>query len=146
MANEFYDNHRNNLLGNGTHTLPDMDTNNIRASLLDDTDHTTNLATDIDAADITDAAWVPGPATHPTGVLLGTTVVGGLGVGVFSCANTTFTTVTADQAEEIVVYQDSGTEGTSPLICNFDTATGLPVSPNGGDIIIVWNGSGMFQV
>ena len=32
-----------------------------------------------------------------------------------------------------------GTEATSPLIAYIDTATGLPITPNGGDIIVTWD-------
>ena len=40
----------------------------------------------------------------------------------------------------LVLYKDSGTgDATSPLIAYIDTATGLPVTPNGGDITIVWD-------
>ena len=33
----------------------------------------------------------------------------------------------------IVIYKDTGTEATSPLLAMIDTATGLPITPNGGD-------------
>jgi hypothetical protein len=53
-----------------------------------------------------------------------------------------FGTATGDPSEAIVYYKDTGTAGTSPLIAYIDTATGLPVTPNGGDInIIPDNGS-----
>ena len=39
----------------------------------------------------------------------------------------------------IVIYKDTGTEATSPLIAYIDTATGLPITPNGGDIIVTWD-------
>ena len=41
--------------------------------------------------------------------------------------------------EAIIIYVDSGTEATSPLIAYIDTATGLPITPNGGDIIVTWD-------
>lgn len=36
----------------------------------------------------------------------------------------------------ICIFRDSGVDGTSPLIALIATATGLPVTPNGGDITI----------
>ena len=39
----------------------------------------------------------------------------------------------------IIIYKDTGTEATSPLIAMIDTATGLPITPNGGDIIVTWD-------
>ena len=37
----------------------------------------------------------------------------------------TFTSVTGPSIEAIVIYADTGTESTSPLIAYIDTATGL---------------------
>lgn len=139
MANALYDNYRNLLFGNGTHTLPDLDTDTIKVHLLDAADHTTSLSADVDEADITAAGEVA------TATLTAKTV-GSVGVGVFDADNTTFTSVSGDQAEELVLWQDTGTPATSPLIANFDTATGLPVTPSGGDITIAWNASGIIQI
>lgn len=66
--------------------------------------------------------------------------------GLFSGGNVTFTAVTGASAEAIVLYIDTGTAATSQLIAFIDTATGLPVTPNGGDITITWSGSGIFQL
>jgi hypothetical protein len=41
----------------------------------------------------------------------------------------------------IVLYKDTGAPTTSPLIAYIDTATGLPVTPNGGNISIVYDNS-----
>lgn len=59
--------------------------------------------------------------------------------GVFNAANVTFTAVTGSAASYIVIYQDSGTDSTSRLIAIIDTATGLPITPNGGDINVTWD-------
>jgi hypothetical protein len=62
--------------------------------------------------------------------------------GIFDAADATFTSVTGDVCEAILIYKDTGTESTSNLIALIDTATGLPVTPNGGNISIAWdNGS-----
>ena len=65
-------------------------------------------------------------------------------VWVFDAADVTISSVTGASAEELVLYKDTGTGSTSPLICQWDSGdvTGLPVTPNGGDITITWNGSG----
>lgn len=39
----------------------------------------------------------------------------------------------------ICIFKDSGVDGTSPLLALIDTATGLPITPNGGDITIQWD-------
>ena len=67
--------------------------------------------------------------------------------GVFDAADSTFTAVTGSAINALVIYVDTGTAATSPLIAYIDTGvTGLPVTPNGGDISIVWNASGIFAL
>jgi phage tail sheath gpL-like len=50
-----------------------------------------------------------------------------------------FTAVSGAQVGFLVIYQDTGNAATSRLIAYIDTATGLPVTPNGGDITITWD-------
>jgi hypothetical protein len=60
--------------------------------------------------------------------------------GVFDAADVTLTTVAGDPFESIVLYDNTpGTEATKDLIAFIDTATGLPCTPNGGNINIVWD-------
>jgi hypothetical protein len=67
--------------------------------------------------------------------------------GTFDGADVTFTAVTGAAVEALILYIDTGTAGTSPLVAYIDTSvTGLPVTPNGGDITITWNASGIFTL
>lgn len=67
--------------------------------------------------------------------------------GTFDAADVTFTAVTGSSVEALIIYIDTGTASTSPLVAYIDTSvTGLPVTPNGGDITITWNGSGIFTL
>lgn len=67
--------------------------------------------------------------------------------GVFDGADVTYTAVTGSTVEALVIYIDTGTAGTSRLVAYIDTSvTGLPVTPNGGDITITWNASGIFAL
>lgn len=67
--------------------------------------------------------------------------------GVFDGADVTYTAVTGNSVEALVIYVDTGTASTSPLVAYIDTSvTGLPVTPNGGDITITWNASGIFAL
>jgi len=50
-----------------------------------------------------------------------------------------FPSVAGASIEAIILYKDTGTEATSPLIAYIDTASGLPVTPNSGDINVVWD-------
>lgn len=67
--------------------------------------------------------------------------------GVFDGSDVTFTAVTGNSVEALVLYIDTGSAATSPLVAYIDTSvTGLPVTPNGGDITITWNASGIFAL
>ena len=67
--------------------------------------------------------------------------------GVFDAADVTYTSVTGSQVVALVIYIDTGNSATSPLVAYIDTGvTNLPVTPNGGDIAIVWNASGIFAL
>ncbi len=67
--------------------------------------------------------------------------------GLFNGDDVTFPSVTGNSAEAILIYIDTGTPSTSRLVAWLDTGvTGLPVTPNGGDISIQWNASGIFQL
>jgi hypothetical protein len=60
--------------------------------------------------------------------------------GVFDAADVTFNTVTGASVEALIIYIDTGTAGTSPLVAYIDSSvTGLPVTPNGGNISIAWS-------
>jgi hypothetical protein len=64
--------------------------------------------------------------------------------GVFDGTDVTYTAVTGNSAEALVFYIDTGTAATSRLIQYIDSGfTGLPVTPNGGDITITFNASGI---
>lgn len=67
--------------------------------------------------------------------------------GLFDGDNVTYTAVTGNSVEALVIYIDTGTAGTSRLVAFIDTGvTGLPVTPNGGNISVNWNASGIFQL
>jgi len=68
--------------------------------------------------------------------------------GVFDGDNVTFSAVTGNDVEALVLYRkNSGANTTWPLIAFIDTnVTGLPVTPNGGDIGITFNASGIFKL
>jgi hypothetical protein len=67
--------------------------------------------------------------------------------GTFDGADVTFTAVTGSSVEALIIFIDTGNSATSPLVAFIDTSvTGLPVTPNGGDINITWNASGIFAL
>lgn len=68
--------------------------------------------------------------------------------GVFDGTDVTFPSVTGNTAEAIVLYRrNAGANTTWRLIAFIDTGvTGLPVTPNGGNITVTWNASGIFAL
>lgn len=68
--------------------------------------------------------------------------------GTFDGDNVTFTAVTGNSVEALVLYRkNAGANTTWPLITYLDSSiTGLPVTPNGGDISITFNASGIFTL
>ena len=68
--------------------------------------------------------------------------------GTFDGDDVTYTAVTGATVEALVLYRkNAGANTTWPLIAYIDTGvTGLPVTPNGGDIVITWNVSGIFAI
>ncbi|MFN7451397.1 MAG: hypothetical protein ACK5R5_00635 [Alphaproteobacteria bacterium] len=67
--------------------------------------------------------------------------------GVFDGTDVTYTAVTGNSAEALVFYIDTGTAATSRLVSYIDSGfSGLPVTPNGGDITLSFNASGIFAL
>jgi hypothetical protein len=126
MANALYDKGREGFLDGSI----DWDTDTIKCVLVDSADYTRDLSVHDNLDDIPAGARV-----STSGAFASKTVA----AGVADAANVTLTAVTGDQSEYIIIYKDSGVEGTSRLIACIDSATGLPVTPNGGDITIQWD-------
>lgn len=61
--------------------------------------------------------------------------------GVCDASDIVFTAIPAGAAlEYILLFRDDGVaDASSPLIALIDTATGLPITPNGADITISWD-------
>lgn len=130
MATRIHTNWLQLMLGAGNHTLPDFDADNIDASLLDQTD-SGDVTASIEDYDEVDAATVVATAD-----VAHSSTTGGV---VTLTGAVTFTSVTGDAADFLTVWKNSGTPATSPLVITWDSAsTGLPVTPNGGDITATW--------
>lgn len=139
MADGFYVEFRNSILGAPTHSVPDLNTDTINVALRDEGVTAINLVTHVDLADISSSlVGTAQTVTSPT--------VGVVSAGTFDHANSTWTAVSGASVESLDYYKDSGVAATSPLICNIDSATGLPVTPNGGDITWTPSASGVFQI
>lgn len=127
MANALYDKGREAFLKGAI----DVSSDDIIAILVDASGYTPNLTTDQFLSDISGGAVLAtsDPLTTPT-----TTA------GVFDADDVLWASVPATgQGDFVILVKDTGTPSTSPLIGRIDTGTGLPVTPNGGDITAVWS-------
>lgn len=59
--------------------------------------------------------------------------------GIANASNVTVSSVTGSQINYFVIYRDTGVDSTSALLVYFDTATNMPLTPNGGDITVTWD-------
>jgi len=137
MANKLYPKIKEALLqGNAN-----LSSGTVKAVLLD-----TGAYTQADTHEFLSS--VPSAARIGTPQTLGTKTFTN---GVFDAADSQFTGVptgssTAAQLEAILIYLDTGTESTSRLVAILDTGTGLPVTPNGGNINVTWDAAGIFAL
>ena len=126
MANALYDKARERFLTGQFN----WSTDSIKSVLVDTGAYTVSLTSHEFLSDISSSARV-----STSGAFTGKTTTGGAA----DANDITFSSVSGSSIEAIVIYCDTGTEATSPLIAFIDTATGLPITPNGGDIIVTWD-------
>ena len=91
---------------------------------------------------VNDEFWGDGPSADIVGsaVAIGSPSVGA--DGVFDGNDVVFPTLSGVQVGALIVFRDTGTPATSPLILWIDTMSGLPFTPNGTDVNVTWdNGS-----
>jgi hypothetical protein len=143
MANALFNITRNVASGDDSaFAYVDVLTSTMKAMFVDHADDTPVVATDQDIADIVSGGRVPAIGSCPQ---LGTKTIGSVAVGVFDAEDTTFTALSGDQSESLIIFYDSTVEATSRLFAFWDTATGLPLTPNGGDVTVTWNASGIWS-
>jgi len=101
------------------------------------TGYTPNLATDRYYSIVPGGAVVAGPISL-------TSVTGS--AGTLSAANVTFPSVSGATSAYLVLFQNTGTSSTSALIGLIDTASGLPVTPTGANIVVAWSSGQVFTL
>ena len=142
MASFLYNNFLDHCLGKdaAVGTRPDLDTNTIKVGIASGADYTESAAHDTwdDVGAYTlDACY----NSEPTQTLGAKTITD----GVFdNTADITFTAVatTGNNVDALVHYLSTGVITTDTLICFHDGFTA--VTPNGGDIVVQYNVSGIF--
>lgn len=125
MANALYSKAKEKFLSGALN----MGSDTIKIVLVDTADYTYSAAHEF-LSSVAEAARV-----KTSDALTGKSVTN----GVFDADDVTLATVTGDVSEALIIFKDTGDAATSPLIAYIDTATGLPITPNGGNIIIQWD-------
>ena len=131
MANALYDKGREFCLEGAIAWL----SANIKVVSIDENDDVPVLATDDFLDDI-----LAGAREFTSGNLASKTSTDG--VADAADLAPAFSGAAGDQFESITIFRDSGSAATSELICNIDSATGLPLTPDGGNIDIAWSSAG----
>lgn len=127
MANALFNKYKESLLS--LNPSVDLDTDTIKVALV-------TAGYTFNAAHQFYSSITPGSNVVGTPQTLGSKTITD---GLFDAADATFTAVTGSTCTALVIYKDTGSDATSPLIAYLDTATGLPVVPNGGNITIAWD-------
>lgn len=126
MATGLYDLGREGILNAAVNWASD----DVRIIFHDNADDTAVLATDDFLDDVAAAARVAVSAAS----IQNKTSTSGVADG----DDITIASVSGDQFEAIILYKHTGTDGTSRLIAFIDNYTGLPCTPNGGNITVSW--------
>jgi hypothetical protein len=99
---------------------------------------------------VSDVTGAGGVIAATSAALAGKTVTS----GVADANDVTLTAVASSAAGHgVLVFQSSAVTGGADVaataqrvICYLDTGTNLPITPNGGDITVSWNASGIFSI
>ena len=127
MANALFDSGRQSFLEGNIAIL----TVDIKLVFVDEDDDVPNVSTDDFLDDITAGARV---AT--SGNFAGKSSTD----GVFDATDVVVSTVTGDEFESIVIYNDTpALESAKDLIAYIDVATGLPFTPTVNNITVAWD-------
>lgn len=133
MANTLYDGARYRFATGSINWLTDT----FYVILIDTGAYTPNFSSHVYLSDIGSSARDFGDS-GATGVALASKTVESNGA--VDAADVTFQNVSGNTIEAVGIYKDvGGVAANSPLIAYLDTATGLPITPNGGDIIVTWD-------
>jgi hypothetical protein len=138
LANAIYPLYKQSLLAGDTNADLDVDTatDGPFCCLIDTGTYTYSAAHDF-YNDLSGIVGTDQRITAPT-----------VALGVFDGSDLVYTAVTGNSVEALGVYRkNSGANTTWRLVMYLDTGvTGLPVTPNGGNINVTQNASGIFTL
>jgi len=133
MANALYDTGRNYFLQGSINWVADP----VRVALVSISNQPTAYVVDLAVNTVY--------ASVPTGARVGMSIasLGGKSgsAGIADANDAVFSAVSGPTIGAVLLLRSTATANASdwPLIAYIDTATGLPVGPNGGDITVQWD-------
>ena len=134
MANAIYPKYKQSIISGGSNV--DMSAGTVKVAMVDTGTYTYSSSDQYYSS--VSSAVVGTPAALSSKTFTN---------GTFDAADVTFTAVSGSSVEALVIYVDSGSSATSPLVAYIDTnASGLPLTPNGGNVTLTWNASGIFTL
>jgi hypothetical protein len=137
MANAIYNKYKEALLGGESDIA--LDDGNLIVALLN-TDNETYSSTDQFYGDL----------TLPANTIIASANLANVSVtnGVLDADDVDFGPITEQTSvEALLFYIDTGNTATSRLVAYMDTnVTGLPITPDGSNVEITWDTSGIFQL
>ena len=125
MANNIYPLAREAFLSGAI----DWTAGTIKAALIDKGTYTYSAAHQYWSSAVASVIGTPTALTTRTATL-----------GVADADDVTFTGVSGATVEALIIYKDTGSNSTSPLIAFIDdVSAGLPFTPNGGNVTVTWD-------
>ncbi len=125
MASTWYPKFKEALLTGASNSNPSS--GNVKVVLVDSADYTYSASHEF-LSDVPSGARVATSANLANKTFTN---------GVFDADDTSFTSVSGDQSEALVIYIDTGSAATSRLMLFIDSfSSGMPVTPNSGNINI----------
>jgi len=148
MASFIFDEGRKAIIGcTGTHSEVDLNDDALAVWFVDEGTDVPDQTADVDCADRT--GFNPTFANAPTLGSAGSRSTIVSNVLMFDAADLAFTggavLTGSTSVESLELWKDTGTNTTSPLLANFDDYTGLPLTPSGGDVTVVWSATGILR-
>jgi hypothetical protein len=146
MASFLYDECRQSIGGNPTHSVIDFHDDTLKAHFIDSGSVTVNQTSNVDQADHT--TTYPAYASCPSITNNDWTVSSNIGYLDDDGTDLTFTALdtSSNSCESVEYWKEGGTAATSPLISHHDDYTGLPVTGTGGDVTIVFPATGILRI
>jgi hypothetical protein len=150
MANFVYSPYRNAVVGKSSDYAYSTVLTNFATTifaLMNDDGTVAPAATDVfQSVYATSENPVFAKRTYLASVTSGTVATGVVDAADYAFSTAADTVLTGSTSvESLIISKFITSAAASPLLARFDTATGLPLTPNGADVTVVWNASGIWK-